>query len=75
MRSYISLHSDGVNYWNFNMEVIWANEIQSLRYLSCATLGCTDIRYDMTGIRKSEFVTKTQILWVVCLSVCLFVFG
>ena len=35
------------------------NIIQSLKYLRSTTLGCKDI-----GIRKSEFVPKTQFLLI-----------
>jgi len=41
----------------FQTKIIWCNIIQSLKYLRSSTLGCRDI-----GIRKSEFVLKTQLL-------------
>ena len=41
----------------FQTKIIWCNRIYSLKYLRSMTLGCRDI-----GIRKSEFVSKTQFL-------------
>ena len=43
---------------------MWCNIIHRLKYLRSTTLGCRDI-----GIRKSEFVSKTQLLSV-CKGVC-----
>jgi len=43
----------------FQTKIILCNRIHSLKYLRSTTLGCRDIR-----IRKSEFVSKTQFLWV-----------
>jgi len=41
----------------FQTKIIWCNRIHSLKYLRSTTLCCRDI-----GIRKSEFVSKTQLL-------------
>ena len=38
-------------------QIIWSIRIHSLKYLKSTTLGCKDI-----GIRKSEFVAKTQFI-------------
>ena len=38
----------------------WSTSLHSLKYLRSTALGCKDI-----GIRKSEFVAKTQILYQV----------
>ena len=43
----------------FQTKTILSNTIDSLKYLRSTTLGGTDI-----GIRKSEFVAKTQFLWM-----------
>ena len=42
----------------FQTQIIWSNRIHSLKYLRSATFGSKDI-----GIRKSEFVAKTQFLY------------
>ena len=39
--------------------IIWSNNIHSLNYIGFTTLGCNDIR-----IRKLEFVTNGQLLYV-----------
>jgi len=44
----------------FQTWIILSNRIHSLKYLRSTTLGCKDI-----GIRKSEFVAKTQFLWLI----------
>ena len=41
----------------FQTKIIWCNRIHSLKYLRSTTLDFRDI-----GVRKSEFVTKTQFL-------------
>ena len=41
----------------FQTKIIWCNRIHSLKFLRSTTLGCRDI-----GIRKSEFVSKTQFI-------------
>ena len=41
----------------FQTKIIWCNRIHSLKYIRYTTLGCRNI-----GIRKSEFVSKTQFL-------------
>ena len=43
----------------FQTIIIWSKIVHSLKYLRSPTLKCKDI-----GIRKSEFVTKTQFLFV-----------
>ena len=43
----------------FQTIIIWSKMIDSLKYLRSPTLKCKDI-----GIRKSEFVTKTQFLCI-----------
>jgi len=42
----------------FQTKIIWCNRTHSLKYLTSTTMGCRDI-----GIRKSEFVSKTQFLY------------
>ena len=42
----------------FQTIIIWSKIVHSLKYLRSPTLKCKDI-----GIRKSEFVTKTQFLY------------
>ena len=54
------LYPDPVNLLNFKLKTIRSNRIHSLKYLRFTTLGCKDI-----GIRKSEFVAKTQFLFVI----------
>ena len=39
----------------FQTKIVWCNKTHSLKYLRSTVLGCRDI-----GIRKSEFVSKTQ---------------
>ena len=41
----------------FQTKIIWGNRIHSFKYLRSTTLCCREI-----GIRKSEFVSKTQFL-------------
>ena len=43
----------------FQTQIIWSNKIHSLKYLKSATSGSKDI-----VIKKSEFVAKTQFLFV-----------
>ena len=43
----------------FQTYIIWANQIHSLKYLRSTTLGFKD-----KEIIKSQFVTKTQFLWI-----------
>ena len=62
----ISMQPDVANLWYFKPLIfqtciIWSNRIHSLKYLRFTTLGCKD-----KGIRKSEFVTKTQFKWTNC---------
>ena len=45
-----------LGYFKLNIIIIWINIVESVKKLR-STLGCKDI-----GIRKSEFVTKTQFL-------------
>ena len=52
----ISLQSDSVNLWYLKLRLF--NLIHNLKYLRSAIFGSKDI-----GIRKSEFVAKTQFLW------------
>ena len=55
----ISVQPDGFPTLIFQTEIFWPNRIESLKYLRATTLGCKDI-----GIRKSEFVAKTQFLLI-----------
>ena len=52
-----SLQSDGVNLW-FLITTIWYNRIHSFKYLRSTTSDRNDI-----GVRKSEFLGKTQFLY------------
>ena len=54
----ISLQPDSVVFL-FQTYIIWYNRIHCLKYLRSTTSGCKDIR-----IRKLEFVTKTQFLYL-----------
>ena len=45
----------------FQTKIIWSNRIPWLKYIRSTKLGCQDI-----GIKKSEFVTKTQTLSPSC---------
>ena len=49
----------------FQTNIIWSKMIHSLKYRKFPTFECKDIR-----ITKSEFVTKTQFLWVLPETVC-----
>ena len=53
-----SLKPDGVNLYYFKLRVMWSARIQSLKIQRSMTFGCKDI-----GVRKSEFVAKTQFLY------------
>ena len=44
----------------FQTQIIWSNRIHSLKYLRSTTLICRD-----KGIKKSEFVTMTQFLYII----------
>ena len=52
----IALPPDGMKLWYFKL-ILLELQIHSLKYIRFRTLGCKDI-----GIRKSEFVAKTQFL-------------
>ena len=56
-----SLQPGGVILWYFKLRLLDLSgfRIHSLKYLRSMTLGCND-----TEIRKSEFVAKTQFLYV-----------
>ena len=49
----------------FQTKIIWCIKIHSLKYLKSTTFGCRDI-----GIRKSEFVSMTQLLCHLRISEC-----
>ena len=49
----------------FQTKIIWCNKIHRLKYLKSTTFGCRDI-----GIRKSEFVSMTQLLCHLRISEC-----
>ena len=52
------MQPDGVNLFIFQTIINWSKMIDSLKCLRSPTLKCKEI-----GIRKSEFVTKTQFLY------------
>ena len=55
----MSLNFAGVNFWHFKLKLLdRPNIIHSLEYLRFMPLGGKD-----RGIRKLEFVTKTQFLF------------
>ena len=58
------MQPDGVNLWFFKLKIIRSDRNHSLKCLKSTLLGYIDI-----GIRKSEFVAKTQFLWLTNLSV------
>ena len=43
----------------FQTQIFWSNRIHCLKYLRVTTLGCKDI-----GIRKSELVAKTRLIYL-----------
>ena len=55
----ICLHHGGIKFSYSNLDFLRIYRIYSLKYQRSTTMGCKYI-----GIRKSEFVVKTQFLWL-----------